>query len=533
MKANPKLALGVGGLIGIYVLVKNIDILFKKPLHCIKYGGAVISFGVFIYYYLYLTSPFQYYAPPLAVSLALLMFVSAKNAPKNNTGTFRFFAKERVADISGLTWSLREFCRGWSIIGETGSGKTRAGIMTLLHQLFKNESNWGGLTVDAKGSFFRLIEGVGENYGIKDKVIILKTGDNKPEQTFNLLSVENIPWQTYAKIIVDVASSQGQGGGGGASSFFRTQARNAIHMAMELLDALYQHEGKGEKVKLDEVKDILSENGAKAILKMVPDELKNNEAYLYFQNDYLVQAEKAPQQFAGIVSTISNYLSPYTGKDVKNVFCASESTFSLDEIDNGKVICVSIPAVNSNRDYINTFVKHLFYHHVLSREDLTQDELNNKNLAVFIADEAQDIVTKSEGMDDSKVVAKIRSSRGTVIFATQSSTSYLDRLGQFKTETLLLNLANKIYFRPPDDRGAKMAESELSKDEDFEKQSYGYSNTKGSVTYQKRVKGKFRDFELRKFKDFECVVKHCTKGIKHVFLPPLDFKGKKEKYYSK
>ena len=56
-----------------------------------------------------------------------------------------------IVRLNGLSWSRDDFCRGWLITGDTGSGKTRSGINQLLFQVFQNEPRWGGLCIDDMG----------------------------------------------------------------------------------------------------------------------------------------------------------------------------------------------------------------------------------------------------------------------------------------------------------------------------------------------------------------------------------------------
>ena len=57
--------------------------------------------------------------------------------------TSRRKAKRPVVRLAGFTWAREDFCRGWLITGDTGSGKTRSGITPLLHQIFQNEPDLG------------------------------------------------------------------------------------------------------------------------------------------------------------------------------------------------------------------------------------------------------------------------------------------------------------------------------------------------------------------------------------------------------
>ena len=55
-----------------------------------------------------------------------------------------------ILRLGGFAWNLNDFCRGWLITGETGSGKTQAVINTMLWQVTMNCPNWGGICIDDK-----------------------------------------------------------------------------------------------------------------------------------------------------------------------------------------------------------------------------------------------------------------------------------------------------------------------------------------------------------------------------------------------
>jgi len=56
--------------------------------------------------------------------------------------------------------------------------------------------------------------------------------------------------------------------------------------------------------------------------------------------------------------------------EIAEVFCPPQNTFEFGEIDRGKIICVAMPQkFQTERRYINTFLKMLFYTHVLQRFD--------------------------------------------------------------------------------------------------------------------------------------------------------------------
>ena len=65
--------------------------------------------------------------------------------------------KKHVAQLGNLTWKRNQFCRGWLITGDTGSGKTSSGINQLAHQVFQNDPKWGGLCIDEKGVYWETL----------------------------------------------------------------------------------------------------------------------------------------------------------------------------------------------------------------------------------------------------------------------------------------------------------------------------------------------------------------------------------------
>jgi hypothetical protein len=67
-------------------------------------------------------------------------------------------AEKPIVRLKGLSWSREDFCRGWLITGDTGSGKTRSGINQLMFQVFTNEPNWGGLCIDDKGLYYQTLK---------------------------------------------------------------------------------------------------------------------------------------------------------------------------------------------------------------------------------------------------------------------------------------------------------------------------------------------------------------------------------------
>ena len=437
-----------------------------------------------------------------------------------------------VARLGNLTWKRNQFCRGWLITGDTGSGKTSSGINQLAHQVFQNEPKWGGLCVDEKGVYWETLSAMAEHYGRAKDLIHLQIrtdeADHKwqPPHYFNLTGDRSIPFSTYAKFVVDTATSLGQGGDKG---FFKSQAQTHIAHGLELLAELQQP---------------VTLSGAFALLSnklLLEEELKNlsemnvitpdRQALLdHFKNRFLKQPE---EQLGGVRETIGNYLPYFLTPEVAEVFCAAKSTFSFSELDNGKIILVTMPQkFQTERRYVNTFLKLLYYNHALRRFDKPRAKRAGDNLLILWADEAQRFMTASEdGTSDYNCVDVIREAGATIAAAAQSTTSLIPPLGSDKSKVLTLNLRNRMIFRSADEADAVQAADFLGKKQ-VVKRSWGASGGKRSVNYSETEEHKIKAHKLRKLRDHECVIVHCEYGFRQVILPPLDPNGKISTWFS-
>src|ERR1017187_4920526 len=90
-----------------------------------------------------LVKPLKFMLIGYGVLLAILAFCLLRDARNRKSKRKTNY----VARLGGLTWKRSQFCRGWLITGDTGSGKTSSGINQLAHQGFKNGRGWGGLLV--------------------------------------------------------------------------------------------------------------------------------------------------------------------------------------------------------------------------------------------------------------------------------------------------------------------------------------------------------------------------------------------------
>lgn len=430
-----------------------------------------------------------------------------------------------VVRLAGFTWTREDFCRGWLITGDTGSGKTRSGITPLLFQVFQNEPTWGGLCIDDKGLYWETLSAMAKHFGREDDLILLQVrpddahGAWTPRQTYNLTSDRSIPYNTFAKAVVDTASSLGQSGDKG---FFRNQAQFHIAAALETLREI------GADATLENAYHLLLDQGdldeAMSDLASGHQTARRRELMEHFTNRFLSQP---PEQIGGVKETIANYLQPFITPEIAQVFCPGANTFDFADIDRGKIVCVAMPQkFQVERRYVNTFLKMLFYTHALRRFDKPAEDRRRDNLLILWADEAQRFVTASEeGMSDYNCIDVIREAQATVVAAAQSSTSFIPPLGREKARVFTLNLRNRLIFKAADEEGAVESADFIGKAKVIKK-SWGYSNGKMSRNYSEQEEHRIKPHVLRGLPKHTAIVTHCERGNRRKLLPPVEPNGR-------
>lgn len=480
---------------------------------------GVLSFIAAVYFGLGITPPYSWALAALFLGFGVFAIAGLS--------TQRYIVK-----LKGLSWTRADFCRGWLITGDTGSGKTRSGITQLLVQVFKHDKLWGGLCIDDKGVYWETLKEMAVHFHRQNDLILLQVrpegaaADWKPAHAYNLLSDRTIPFSTYAKFIVDTATSLGQQGD---NAFFRNQAQTHIALALEAL-----YEG-GWQVTLENAHEVLLDESQldDVLCELASDPLTMSPRHEVLIHHFLERyREQPPEQLGGVKETIANYLHYFLTPEIAEVFCPAESTFQFSDIDRGKIICVAMPQkFQTERRYINTFLKMLFYTHVLRRFDKPKEERANDNLLILWADEAQRFVTASEdGMSDYNSVDVLREANATLVAAAQSSTSFIPPLGENKAKVLTLNLRNRMIFKGADEAGAVESADFLGQRQ-VTKRSWGYSNGHYSRNYSHQDEHKIKPYQIRNLRKHQCILVHCEKGFQKSILPPLEANGKISKWF--
>ena len=465
----------------------------------------------------------DYFNPmEIAIGLVGLLMVAAVFAWQSR---FQHNRLSVVARLKGFTWNRQVFCQHFLITGATGSGKTLSGISCLLFQVFKHQPSFGGLCVDVKGVLHEMVIEMATHFGRPNDVLLLEVRpmpgrpDWRPKHRFNLVGDRRIPYATYARCVVDTAVALGNRQ---EQSFFRRAAQIHIAKALEALDAL------GYGVTLENAHDLLVNPLDTADALRHLESIESARALAEHFRNYLAQP---PEQLAGITGTVKNYLHYFTEPAIAEVFC-QDSTFALQEVDQGKIICLAVPqCYQTERRFVGTFLKLLFYTHALTRFDAPKAQRAQHNLLLLLADECQHFVTTSEdGLSDHAVVDVIREAGVAVIAATQSTTSLLPALGADQAKVFTLNLRNRLIFTAADEDDAKASAEFLGKIIKREK-SVTRGEGRHSETIHESESYRIKPHELRKLRKHQCIVVHCERGFRKVVLPPLEPDGTVARWY--
>ncbi len=273
-----------------------------------------------------------------------------------------------VLQLGGVSWSMEDFVRGWLITGRTGSGKTQCAINAITYQIFQNVPQWGGVCLDQKGLYWEILVRMAAHFGREGDLTLLQTrpvGKDvlwRPVHTINITGNPNVPASTYAKVIVDTAVSLT--GGRGQNPFFPTKAQIAIQTGFEVLRHMEAYVTIPNIHRL-----LLHEEDANAAIETLMNrgDQRSHELVVALRDGFFGQP---PEQLGAVQGTLSTYLEFFTDPEIAEVFCANEPTFSMDQIDAGKIVCIAMPQkFQAERLYINTILKLSYYFHALSRFD--------------------------------------------------------------------------------------------------------------------------------------------------------------------
>jgi len=448
----------------------------------------------------YVNAAFGYWLSAAAFGFAVLVTYNAL--------LIRFETDQNIAlRLWGMTWTKDEACCHFFVTGATGTGKTARAVVPIVHGLRKTRPSTGILAIDSKGALWKPLSAMAHGLNQQDSLRLIRVRPThiRPEEwtapiRLNLLAMPDVPWTTYAKIIVDSATAAGQRGG---QAFFKETARDVITHAMHALEAA------DLPVTLSNVHDMVC---IPSELTLVLSRLsqKSTEVAAIEAQYFRDFANQPPEQRSGTVNTVANYLRPYTPPDIAEVFSSVEPNFALSEVDEGRLICISIPQTYQvERRYLNLLVKQLFLLHAFRRFDLDRTDLKNRNIIALVLDEGQKTTLVSEdGFSDHTAVDELREAGVCLISATQTPLSFYAAFDtERKADVFMANLRTQIHFRAADEKGAKIISDKMGGHE-RRKYSGGISGGRASRNWQMTDIPWFKPVDLQSLPEGMAVVRH-------------------------
>jgi hypothetical protein len=287
---------------------------------------------------------------------------------------------------------------------------------------------------------------------------------------FNLVSIGEIPADTYAAMIVDTGLSIEESGT--RDEFFVPQARDKIAWGLRLTRAVAAcgrlpsaRQVSAESPSLLTIFEILTvQESYRRYLTDCTARLPAltgcdafAQARFQLENNYWNQP---PDQLGGVRSTVYNFLAPFSEPEIAEVFCA-DSTFDLREVQEGKVVSLAIPQRFAlQRRYVATLLKTLAYQIVLERFDRGPEHPDwlNRNVVLIEQDEWQRHAVRADCEVD-----VVREAGGAVYAATQSQNAVWRKLGgRDNAAPLIANLRNRWICQAATEECAEESSSLVS-----------------------------------------------------------------------
>ncbi|MDX2225586.1 MAG: type IV secretory system conjugative DNA transfer family protein [Verrucomicrobiae bacterium] len=430
---------------------------------------------------------------------------------------------KKVVTLGGISWGMEDFCRHWLITGNTGSGKTASGIANIFVQLLKNVPNFGAVFLDQKGDLWKMVQAATQGLKQSHRLVLLQVRpldagrDWQPRWTMNLIGDPALLPSSIADTLADAAVARKAISLDGNAAHFVSQAKIHIAKAVEFYRMLDENPTIPKiyrflslETKLDGQLEKLNTIGT----------IEAEAIYDHFQN-YL---QIADEERSGIKGTITNMLSFYCESDLEEVFCVENPNFTVDMVDQAKIVCVSIPQkYKAARQLVNTFIKLSLFEHGLKRFDRAGGQDKGFNLIVGFFDEAQRLVTKSElGAADHNTVDQVRAARLALIYSTQAERSFVPVLGRDITNTLVDNLSNELIFKSNNEEDAEKASKRIGS-RPIMKVSYSEGKGGTNRTRNEQIEAYIRPHQLRALPKHVAVIRHCEGKWKKAYIAPTTF----------
>jgi type IV secretory pathway TraG/TraD family ATPase VirD4 len=449
-----------------------------------------------------LPQPWNFVAPPTLFLLSYLSLCEPK----------------RRVRIGGMNWTSAELCQHFFITGATGSAKTQSAINTLATSFLASFPRCSAVFLDVKGVVHADVAALSKWAGREKDHVVLKSRSHedppgwRPAHTINLTGNAHITSATYAKLIADTYTSLNKSAA--ADPFWPSAAQLIIQHCLEALRF------SGTPVTIPNVARVVKDSDARnRLIKDLSEsyEREGREVAEELKHDF----SKPEETLGSIIAFVDNYLAPFLNPWISEVFCAERPTFAFGRLDDGILLCISIPpSFQAERIYINTFLKFGAYMHLQMRFQQIE-QIEEKNMIFIFADEGQEVVTAAESaFADHRQLATIREAKGCFILATQTYESLTTALGKDRADVMVANLVTHIVFKCATKETSEWAATSIG-DRTIREKSYSYQRGRRTISYRPVDEPIIKPHKLRKLPKFTAIVVHPNGKHRKVFLPPI------------
>ena len=428
------------------------------------------------------------------------------------------YEPKRGVRIAGMTWTPEEISQHFFVVGGTGSGKTQAGINTLAASFIAAFPRCGAIFLDVKGTVHADVSALAHRAGRSADLVLLQSRSRegfpewRPLYTVNLTGDRSITSATYAELIGDCYTALNKSAVG--DPFWPSAAKLIIQNCLEALRLTNAPCTIPNIARLS--KDINLREGV--INDLATSEQREARE---LAEDLRQSFSKPPETLASILAFTDNFLSPFLNPLISETFCAEQPTFSFNDLDAGKLVCISIPpAFQAERVFINTFLKFGTYMHLQMRFQ-AMDKIQEKPMIFLFADEAQEIVTSAESaFADFRQLATIREAKGSVVMCTQTYEALSSALGNDRADVLVGNLTSHVIFKCATKETSEWAAASIG-DKTIREKSQSWYRGRRTLSVRSIDEAKVKPHLLRKLGKFEAIIVHPSGKHRRVFLPPI------------
>lgn len=441
------------------------------------------------------------------------------------------------ARLGGKTFRERHFFRHFYLTGMTGSGKTEGGINRLMFEVFKNIPRWGGCVLDEKGVAHRDLTAFATHGGRADDVIVLQSRpddaptDWKPTWTWNPLLDTRFPDTTHAETLIRTANSVRK-----ASSkdpFWEPTATTHIAQMISALRLQSDY-----PVSIASVLDLLIEQSADRLRNLITTlhqstDPRAEELANHFNYRYIGLEQRLLDNIRG---TIGAYLSAFCEPELREIFCGASSTFRVEAVDAGKIVCLSVsPRFRTGRTLYSALLKNMICEHANLRFRLSKDELQKTTPLILWMDEAQLLVSADTQKGDHTYASILRQARLAFVMATQDPVfSFIPALGADIAAALKLNLGNQIHLQAASEEAAEWVANLIGKhgvrDVSTSVGPTGTTRSRGLLTEQRYW---LEPSVIRGMKPFRGLIRHCDGSFtkRPIVLAPVTPEGRRPSWF--